>query len=1030
MLTGLTVPGTYLVRLKRTTNGGSGGCQDAYTDVNIQISTSPTASNAGTRQTLACSVYNTELIGNTPTSGTGSWSPVSGPNMAIIANKNAAKTAITGLTNGIYTFRWIITGNVGCPNQQSDVEVVVSSRTPTVAAAGPDVTICNNSPYHLQGNVPAINETGTWTVTPAAGVTFSNPNDPAAVVNGLAPSTAYTFTWTIKNSCGQGAAEVHIVTSATAGPKQAIAGGSQCLSAGTAVFTLAGNAPSGGETGLWTIISGPNTPTFTNNTNYNTPVTFAVDGTYRIEWSLARNGCAVSRDTTTVTISAPTSTSQAGTDQKLCGGNILTLAANTPATGSGEWTQTQGPGGLIITNPHQPNTTVTDVSDGRYTFKWTVTNGACLSNYTEVNYTLSAAPTTAVAGPDQSLCEVTAATFTTLAANTVTSGIGTWSIVSGPSNPTFANPADPVTKISNLKAGEYLLRWSVAGSSDCPVSTSDMHVWVVEKAKVKLATQSLCNATSVQLSGNDGSNGTWSQTNGPAAIVVPTSGSTALASGMPPAAYEFLYTLPATGGCIATSDVATVVISATPSTADAGPDQDLCLLTPPNMGTTFNATVPTVGTGAWSVTTTPAGSPGPVINTPNAANSTVTNLVPGIYIFNWKLTNGACSGADVLRVTVYDDPTTPLAGVAQPDGCNSNIKLSGNTPVFGIGKWTRESGPNMPAIDAENSPETKVQNTILGDYVFRWTISNGSCVAKTSDVNVKVTSTPPTVAIADVDHATPAQVCNTSGTGAIITLKANPVAAGENGQWSILSPAGSTAVFTTPSSPATDITGLTAGTYKLQWAIHSGSCQSTDSLSVTVYDLPTVASTGGPQSVCLYSPLTLTGNTATSGTGAWSLTSGPSAPVFSNTAAANVSVTGLQNGVYHFRWTISNGVCPQSIANIQATVEDCRIQVAKTAGTPVLNADGSYHVTFKFTVTNPGAIITVNNVQVTDNLTTAMPSPKTFSVVSLSATGALAAATNTSFNGTTDQNLLNAAAASLAPGGSETVTLVVKVKIN
>ena len=89
-----------------------------------------------------------------------------------------------------------------------------------------------------------MNETGTWTVTPSAGVTFVNVNDPKTKVTGLANNASYTFTWTITNSCGTSSSNVIITTTNTAGPKQAIAGSSQCLSSGTLSLNLGGNAPS------------------------------------------------------------------------------------------------------------------------------------------------------------------------------------------------------------------------------------------------------------------------------------------------------------------------------------------------------------------------------------------------------------------------------------------------------------------------------------------------------------------------------------------------------------------------------------------------------------------------------------------------------------------------------------------------------------------------------------------------------------------------------------------------------------------
>jgi hypothetical protein len=69
------------------------------------------------------------------------------------------------------------------------------------------------------------------------------------------------------------------------------------------------------------------------------------------------------------------------------------------------------------------------------------------------------------------------------------------------------------------------------------------------------------------------------------------------------------------------------------------------------------------------------------------------------------------------------------------------------------------------------------------------------------------------------------------------------------------------------------------------------------------------------------------------------------------------------------------------------------------------------------------------NVQVTDDLTTTFPAPSTFSIqAGPAATGTLTA--NAGFNGAADQDLLNAAASSLAVGASATLTFTVRISPN
>ncbi|RAJ08679.1 hypothetical protein LX64_01333 [Chitinophaga skermanii] len=1022
---GLTVPGTYVVRIRNTTNNGNGGCSDAFADVYIEVSKTPTASNAGTRQVLACNVYETHLAGNVPVNGKGTWSQVAGPNTAVMADKADPTTLISGLTNGVYTFRWIISGNVGCPNQQSDVQVVVANTTPTAAAAGENVTICNGTPYILTGNTPVLNETGTWSVSPT-GPTFSSVNDPRAVVNGMTANREYTFTWNIRNACAQNNATVKVTTSNTAGPKQAVAGPDQCLARNSVTFTLAGNQPTNGEAGTWTKVSGP-TGTITNPSLYNTTVTAVQPGTYVFEWVLSRNLCIPTRDTVLVTVSDATSKSVAGTNQTLCGQTVINLSGNVPTVGVGTWSQVEGPGGIIITNPSSNTTTVTNVTDGRYAFRWTITNGACPTETSDVKIEFATPPTQANAGTNFEVCDVTTSN---LNANTITNGTGTWSVVSGPSTPTITGINNPQAAIGALKYGTYVFRWTAVGSPNCPPSTSTVTVTVNQSADIPAGNQNLCNVNTTTLTGNESSTGTWTQTSGPSSTITRTANNAAVVTGMTPGTYVFRYTIPATANCATSYKEITVVNSAPASVADAGPDQALCLATAATTrSATMAAITPTVGTGTWTTDVRPSGSTAPTFTASTSPTTNINGLVVGTYIFKWTVRNGNCSvTGDVVRVVVTKEPSNADAGVDQVNGCTQKIFMAGVEPAVGIGTWSLVSGPNTPTFDMPNSATTQVLNTVPGTYVFRWTVSNGAgCAVKTDDVQVVVTSLPATTANGNVAGSN-LNLCNTGSGAALNLIGSNPNAT-ETGEWAWVDNP-SNAIITSPTTPFTSMLGLNEGVHRVRWTITNGSCTSSDTLTVRVWDQPTTATTAGTVQACLYAPVVLNGNNPTKGTGTWSFVSGPSTTTtFSNPNQHNANLNGAQAGTYQYMWTISNGVCPASTAYTTVEVEDCRIAVAKSASTPIQNADGSYNVTFTFNVSNPGSKIEVNDVQVTDDLTGVFKDAKSFAVQSVTATGPLSTSVNAAFDGRTNVNLLSSGA-TLAASASATITVIVKVNLN
>lgn len=918
-LEGLDQFGTYRFRLVRNAPGGIGGCPAAFADAFVVASVAPTPSNPGTDILLACNIFHADLAANQPLVGSGSWSMVTKPIGApdpVIANPFSNVTDVTGLTNGVYYFRWLITGGPGTPDQQADVKVVVASVTPTTASAGPNETICAGSAYKMKGNSPALNEVGTWTVTPSAGITFDNVNDPNTKVTGLAASSSYTFTWTITNSCGTSFSSVVINTTSSLGPNLANAGPDQCLGAAVSTFQLAGNAPIGIETGNWKLVSGPMTPTISNASLYNTSVTGASNGTYLFEWSLSTPGCASNRDTVMITASAPAT--QATATQSVvntCGVSSVTLNGNTPLIGTGLWTRLTGPGPVIITNPSSPTSSVTFLSPNySYTFRWTISNGACPSSSADVKFNISAAPSPVTVGPNQVVC---GGTSTALSASTVTSGTGLWVVVSGPNVPNFSSLSNPGATISNLVEGVYQLKWTANNGVYCPPQESGiLSITVRENATANIIAGGTCNASVVQLLGNNGTTGTWSQVSGPnSSVITSNAPNAAIASGLIPGSYTFRYTLPTAGSCLSTSATTSITLFAEPTVAQAGPDQSLCNLS----STSLAGNTPIVGTGLWTVVEKPVGS-APIFTNAASPTSGFTNMMPGEYLLSWSISNGSCtSNSDLVKISYYAPPTVANAGPNQNNGCSSEIFLNGNTPTSGIGTWTQISG--APAvIDAPNVPNSRVHNTVPGVYQFMWTISNGTCQSSTSVVTVTVSSIPPTLANAGPDQ----NICNT-GISATATLAAVSPVGAETGLWTIQSKPSAAAnpVFTDATLYNTQISGLVQGNYVLLWTVTNGACQSSSSVTLRVTNQPTPANAGADFSACLFNVVALNGNVITTGTGTWTVISKPGGspdPVFDDAFSPTTKVFGLVAGNYTFNWSSSNGAgC--SVSNDQVNVQ-------------------------------------------------------------------------------------------------------------
>ena len=112
----------------------------------------------------------------------------------------------------------------------------------------------------------------------------------------------------------------------------------------------------------------------------------------------------------------------------------------------------------------------------------------CQTSVDDVIVNIVAAPTPALAGASQTICE---GQTLTLNGNTPTVGTGTWSKVAGPSGSpeVITNVNDPKTTVTGLLAGTYKYRWTIGASGNC-TSFDEMTVTVRPKPTLSSATPS------------------------------------------------------------------------------------------------------------------------------------------------------------------------------------------------------------------------------------------------------------------------------------------------------------------------------------------------------------------------------------------------------------------------------------------------------------------------------------------------------------------------------------------------------------
>lgn len=884
-----------------------GFCTDA--DQVTVIVDQPVTSNAGPDQSICTNPGSTTMAATAPATGTGVWSTTSSASITTPSNRN---TTVTGLTTpGAYVFVWTVT-NGSCVSRDT---VIINAFDAVTPNAGPDQQVCTNtSPVTLTGSSPAPG-TGNWTTTGSAAIT--TPNNATTTVTGLTAGT-HTFIWsvTVGGCITRDTMRIIVdqLVTANAGNNLQV-----CTTTGTA--TLNGNNPAPG-TGLWTALNGG---TITSPASATTGVTgLNTAGFHNFVYTIT-NGTCVSRDTMTIIVRAPV-TANAGIDQQVCNISTATLTGNSAAPGTGLWSTT---GSATITSPNSASTSVSNLAYGINTFVYTTTYGACISRDTMTVRRDSLV--TSNAGTDQTVCQ--SVSSVTLAGNNPAPATGLWTAINGG---TITNPALFNSTVTGLTPGNHNFVWTITNGSCISRDTVRITVSVQIPANAGID-QQVCQGSTASLSGNLPTPGTglWTTTSS-ATITSPSNPSTTITGLNTAGTFSFVWTV-TNGACILRDTVRIIVDAAIAS--NAGPDQNLCASTTATLA--GNAAAP--GTGLW--TTTGSAS----ITTPSSANSGVTNLQNGNNIFIWTITNNSCIRRDTVIIRV-DTVVTANAGIDQ-QLCLSNgtAILAAASALPGTGLWSTTSSATITNPVSSSSGVTGLNSA--GTYNFIWTVTNGACISRDT---MRIIINAPVTANAGSDQV----LCSATTS----TLNGSVGAPG-TGLWTTTG----SAIINSPSSANTNVSGLTQGNNTFIWTVTNGACIFSDTVIIHIDSL-VIANAGIDQQICSGSPVVLSANSASPGSGQWTALNGGT---ITNPSSSGTSVTGLTPaGNYSFVWTITNGTCisrdtvlisisENIIADAGSDQHVCDSSIITLSGNTPSSGTGTW------SALNGGSVTSVNNAGTT-----------------------------------------------------------------
>jgi gliding motility-associated-like protein len=657
------------------------------------------------------------------------------------------------------------------------------------------------------------------------------------------------------------------------------------------------------------------------------------------------------------------------------------------------------------------------------TYGVTSNNATITINYTE-------APATPNAGTDQLINVSSTPTFTTLQASSSGANVGTWTQVSGPSVVVFANANSFTTTASNLIGGSYLFKWTVRSAGGCelfdevqvninhrPVASNDA---ITTNLNIDINIPVLNNDT-------DEDGNSTIQKNSISIKSQPQNGTliidnvTGIVTYKPNPGYSgfdsFVYTVKDIYGVESNNAIVTIAVNVKPvgipdnSTTNAQTPVTIRVLDNDNSlpGTkVIKASEPTNGTVTLN-------ADGTFVYTPNPNFS-------GTDTFTYKLVNKDGLESDPITVTVQ----------VKPVGSDDVITTPTNTPAIILAK-DNDLSKNGTTIVLTSTPfnGTVVLNS-AGNPVYTPAVGfSGSdtftYVLRTADGQQ---SNPITVTVRVKPVGSPDNVVTPFNTPITIPVKANDIS--KTGTTIISGTAPTRGTVSVDANgnmvytPNSGFTGTDTYTYILRTADGIDSDPITVNVTVRTQviipapNITTGATSGEPKIIDV--PVPTGGNVVIvtapkNGTITFDPLTGK--PIYT----PNPGYTGPDDFVYVIRDADGNQSTPGTVnVTVAPSLLPAKIGLAKALTKTTKNIDGTYDLTYTFTIVNSGEIA-LTNLSLTDDLSAAFPGAKV-EVKRLVSLGSLII--NSDFNGISNKEIL-ASTSTMPATSKELIELTVHV---
>jgi len=850
------------------TSTGNGSCLAVADQLQISITPAPTV-DAGSDQSICANNATAALNGSVTIATGATWTGGSGTFTPSASSLNASyQPTATEIATGSVTLTITSTGNGNCI-AVTDKMILTITPAPTINA-GPDQSVCSNTPnVNLNGTV-TISSGGIWTSNGTGSFTPGDNFLSTNYVPSSADTTAGTVTLTL-SSTGNGnclaisdnmvISFTHLPT-ANAGPDQTIC---------TNNFPIQLNAT--GTPGSWSGGAGTFQPGPTvMNATYLPSASEVSAQTVTLTFTGSNGTCPSVSDNVTITI-PPGPTANAGNSLTVCADTAyLQLNGSVTVATGGIWS-TSGTGTFSDINILNPTyiPSVADTAAGSVNLYLTSTGNASCNppGKDTLHVTFTPAPTI-YAGPDVTVCADTSGVplnaIVTIAtsATWLTNGTGSFSPSANNLQPYYVpSPTDTASRTVTLTAIS-------TNNGSCKAVSDQVFITITPVPVVNAGLdQTVCaDSPSATLTGTvyNATGGVWTSSGSGVfspspfslnSIYYPSAGDRVSGT------VNLFLTSTGNGNCKASSE-SSLILSITPApTANAGPDQTVCADT---SGIMLVGKITVATTAKWSTN----GS-GTFLPNDSSLNATYVpsgkDITQNSVTITLTTTGANCINvSDNVIISITPAPTVKAGTDKTVCANNSTISLAGSVTVATGAIWSNGTGtiaPSATNLNINYTPSSSEVATGLASLILT-TTGNGSCKAVKDTIQIFITPAP-------IANAGPDQTLCMDATK--VTLAGSATVA-TGGSWTttgggIFNPTSS--AFTPAYFPTSK--DKTDSTIKfILTTTGNGNCLAvTDTMFVYFSKLPTVDA--GPVSLCSDIPsVQLSGAVTIAPSGVWTTT--------------------------------------------------------------------------------------------------------------------------------------------------------------